>query len=190
MIEIPIEISARHAHLTELTLKKLFGPEVELKTHKKLSQADEFASAHVVTLRCGDRKIENVRVLGPCRDHDQIEVAFTDARALKAKVPLRLSGNSSGSAPVTLVGTVGSVDLAEGMIIAKRHLHIGLEEAEKLGLKDGQVVSLEVAGDRAGRLDQCLVRIKPGFRMSFHLDTDEGNALGLTGREKGKLIIT
>lgn len=189
MIEIPIEISARHVHLAAATLSKLFGPEVKLVPDKKLSQVDEFASAYAVTLKCGDRKIDNVRVLGPCRDRDQVEVALTDARTLKAKVPLRLSGNIGGSASVTLVGPVGSVDLSEGMIIAKRHLHIGNEEARRLGIKDGQVVSLQVVGERAGRLDQCLVRIKPGFHMSFHLDTDEGNALGLTGREKGRLII-
>lgn len=190
MIEVPIEISARHAHLTEQTLKKLFGPEVELKTHKKLSQSDEFASAHVVTLKYRGKKIENVRVLGPCRVHNQIEITLTDARTLKAKVPLRLSGNIPGSAPVTLEGTIGSVDLPEGMIIAKRHVHVGRDEAKRLGIKDGQVVSLEVSGARAGRLDECPVRVKPGFRLSFHLDTDEGNALGLTGQETGKLIIS
>ncbi len=189
MVTIPIEISARHAHLTEATLVKLFGQAAKMQSHKKLSQADEFASDFTLTIQSGDRKIEKVRVLGPSREHDQIEISLTDARTLKARVPLRLSGNVKGSAPVKLIGTNGTVDLSEGMIIAKRHLHIGPEDAAKFDLNNDQLVALEVAGERGGRLDQCVVRIKPGFQMSFHLDTDEGNALGLTGRSSGKIII-
>lgn len=186
----PIEISARHVHLTKKSYATLFGAGAELQTERKLSQADEFASPDTVTLQVGERKIEKVRVLGPCRDHDQVEVARTDARTLKAEVPLRLSGNVSGSAPVTLVGPVGQVDLPEGMIVAQRHLHIAPDEATKLGITDGQEVAVEVDTPRGGRLHHCIVRVKDGYHQTIHLDTDEGNALGLTGKEPGNLIIS
>ncbi len=189
MSTIPIEISARHVHLTAKSYATLFGADAELKTERKLSQADEFASSDMVTLQVGERKIEKVRVLGPCRDHDQVEVARTDSRQLKVDVPLRLSGNVAGSAPVTLIGPVGQLDLPEGMIVARRHLHIAPAEAQQLGVTDGQEVAVKVDTPRGGRLDHCIVRVKDGYHQTIHLDTDEGNALGLTGKESGNLII-
>lgn len=189
MPTVPIEISARHVHLIQKSYATLFGADAKLKTERKLSQADEFASPDMVTLQVGERQIEKVRVLGPCRDHDQVEVARTDSRQLKADVPLRLSGNVAGSAPMTLIGPAGQLDLPEGMIVAQRHLHISPEEAHQLGVTDGQEVAVEVDTPRGGRLDHCIVRAKDGYRQTIHLDTDEGNALGLAGSETGNLII-
>ncbi len=189
MPTVPIEISARHVHLTKKSYATLFGVDADLKTERKLSQADEFASPDTVALLFGKRKIEKVRVLGPCRDYNQAEVARTDSRQLKADVPLRLSGNVAGSAPVTLIGPAGRLDLPEGMIVAQRHLHIAPAEAQQLGVTDGQEVAVEVDTPRGGRLDHCIVRVKDGYRQTIHLDTDEGNALGLTGSETGNLII-
>lgn len=189
MPAIPVEISARHWHPTKASFAKLFGQQAELKMERKLSQADEFSSPRTVTLQVGPNQIKKIRVLGPFRRQDQVEISRSDARHLKIDVPLRVSGHTQGSAPATLIGPAGEISLPEGMIVAQRHLHIDPVTATDLGLKDGQNVSLEVSGSRGGRLGQCVVRIRPGFKPSFHIDTDEGNALGLKGGERGKIII-
>jgi putative phosphotransacetylase len=190
MISIPVEISARHVHISEADFKALFGSSVQLSSAVDLSQTGEFASNHFVTLKNKEREIEKVRILGPFRGQTQVEVSFTDARYLRATVPLRLSGNLAGSAPVQLLGPNGAeIELSEGMIVARRHLHISPTEAGQYNLSDGQEVSLRVAGDRGGQLDHCLVRIKENYNASFHIDTDEANALGLQKEQTGELIV-
>ena len=190
MITIPVEISARHMHISEADFKTLFGPQATLAAAANLSQTGEFASDHFVTLKNGERKIEKVRILGPFREQTQVEVSFTDARYLRATVPLRLSGDLSGSAPVQLISPAGvELELGEGMIVARRHLHVAPAEANRYNLVDGQEVSLRVAGERGGQLDHCLVRVKENYQASFHVDTDEANALGLKKDQVGELII-
>ncbi|MFC1618019.1 phosphate propanoyltransferase [Patescibacteria group bacterium] len=190
MPKVNIEISARHVHLKEADFIKLFGEGNELSKIKDLSQKGEFATGEQVTIKVGEKKIAGVRVLGPFRDNTQVEISMTDARALKADVPLRLSGDIVGSAPVILAGPMGTVELDAGMIVAKRHLHISATEAEEFGVEDEQVVGLRVSGDRAGQLDQVIVRIKDTFTASVHLDTDEANALGVSPDDTGELIIS
>lgn len=191
MITIPVEISARHVHISEADFQTLFGPEATLTPVANLSQIGEFASNYFVTLKNGERKIEKVRILGPFREQTQVEISFTDARYLRATVPLRLSGNLAGSAPVQLISPEGvELELSTGMIVARRHLHIAPEEANRYNLIDGQEVSLWVAGERGGQLDHCLVRVKKNYKASFHIDTDEANALGLKKDQTGELIIS
>ncbi len=189
-MKIPVEISARHIHLAEADFKALFGEEAELVPEKDLSQEGEFASDFKVTIKNEEREIQRVRILGPFRPQTQVEVSHTDARFLKAEVPLRLSGDLAGSAPVKIVSPKGAeVELAEGMIVAKRHLHVSPAEAEKLGIKDGDEVSLRTTGERGGQLDHCAVRVRDNFKASFHLDTDEANALGIIPGATGDLVI-
>lgn len=190
MSKIPVEISARHIHLSEEDFKSLFGEDVDLDIDKELSQKGEFASRYRLTIKNEEREIKRVRVLGPFRKQTQVEVTMTDARYLQAEVPLRLSGDLSGSAPVKLISDTGAeVELPEGMIVAKRHLHLSTKQAEELGLQNDMRVSFEVAGERGGRLDNCIVRIKDSYEASFHIDTDEANALGLHSCSQGELII-
>ncbi len=188
MPKVNIEISARHVHLSEEHFIKLFGEEIELTKLKDLSQKGEFASDHKVDLQVGENKIERVRVLGPFRKQTQVEISLTDARELKTDVPLKISGDLSDSASVSLLTGQGRVDLEEGMIIAKRHLHVSPAEAEGLSLEEGQEVGLRVESERAGELDKIVVRIKDTYTANVHLDTDEANALGVKEGDEGELI--
>jgi propanediol utilization protein len=184
-----IEISARHVHLTATDFAKLFGPAAHLTQRQKLSQADDFAAEETVTVKVGGRQFDGVRIVGPFRSQSQVEISRTDARQLKADVPLRVSGDLAGSAPVTLAGPRGEVKLTSGLIVAWRHLHVSPAEAKRLGVTDRQMVGIAVTGPRAGRLDQCVVRVAAGFHQTIHLDTDEGNALDLNASAEGLIIV-
>ncbi|EKD49942.1 MAG: hypothetical protein ACD_63C00004G0002 [uncultured bacterium] len=190
MAKVPIEISARHMHLSQNDLEALFGEGYRLEVHKKLSQADEFASKDKVTIRgASEEPIEGVRVVGPVREKTQVEVSHTEARLLGTKVPLRISGDLESSAPVKIIGPNGEVDLVEGMIVAKRHIHLSLHDSEKLGIQDGQDVSVKIGGKRGLVFDNIEARVSEGYKKSVHLDTDEGNAAGISGRSEGKIVI-
>lgn len=178
-IKVKVEISARHVHLSQPDLEKLFGKDYKLEPIKELSQEGEFAAKETITLIGPKRKIENFRIVGPVRKKTQVELAYTDCFYLGIDAPLRLSGDLAGSGKAKLIGPVGEVDLEEGVIVAKRHLHINQQEADKLGLKNDDVVKVKVKGERGLVFDNVIVRIKPTFRMSVHLDTDEANAAGL-----------
>lgn len=188
IVKIPVEISARHIHLCQKDLEKLFGKNYKLKFLKKLSQADDFAAQETVTIIGPKGKIDNVRVVGPLRDQSQIEVSRTDGYKLGDIPPLRVSGDVVGSSPITLIGPKGKVDLKEGLICAKRHLHISPEEAEKLGLKNRQLVSVKIFGTRSLIFHDVIVRVKEGFKLALHLDTDEANAAWLEQGDEGELI--
>lgn len=173
-----VEISARHIHLNQADLEKLFGAGYVLKKLKDLSQEGEFAAEETVTLVGPKRKLENLRVVGPVRPATQIEIAYTDAFSLGIDAPLRLSGNIAGSAGVKIIGPAGEVDLTEGVIVAKRHLHINQKEADELGFKNDDLVKVKFEGERGLIFDNIVVRIKPTFHISVHIDTDEANACG------------
>lgn len=177
-VKVKVEISARHVHLCQDDLEKLFGAGYELKKIKNLSQEGEFAAEETVTLVGPKRKGENLRVVGPVRSATQVELAYTDAFSLGINAPLRLSGNVAGSAGAKLIGPAGEVELKEGVIVAKRHLHINQKEADELNLKNNDIVKVKIGGERELIFDNVIVRIKPNFRMSVHLDTDEANAAG------------
>ncbi len=178
-MKVRVEISARHVHLSQADLEKLFGIGYQLKKIKDLSQEGEFAAEETITLVGPKRKLENLRVVGPARQATQVELAYTDAFSLGIDAPLRLSGDLEGSAGAKLIGPAGEVELKEGVIVAKRHLHINPSEAAELGIKNNDVVKVAVGGERGLVFDNVVVRIKPTFHASVHLDTDEANAAGL-----------
>jgi putative phosphotransacetylase len=177
-VKVKVEISARHLHLSQADLEKLFGARYVLKKLKNLSQEGEFAAEETVTLVGPKRKLENLRIVGPVRPATQVELAYTDAFFLGIDAPLRLSGDVAGSAGAKIIGPAGEVDLVEGIIIAKRHLHINQKEANELGLKSDALVKVKLTGERGLIFDNVVVRIKPTFHASVHVDTDEANACG------------
>lgn len=185
-----VETSARHVHVDAATLEVLFGKGAELTLKKMLSQPGQYASEQRVDLIGPKNTIKGVSILGPCRKANQVEVAYTDARVLGVKAPLRESGHTEGSAPIKLVGPCGEVEIAEGVIVAKRHIHMTPEDAEGLGVKDGEVVSVSIASPtgRSVIFGDTVVRVNPNFALAMHVDTDESNAAGLAGEVYGSII--
>ncbi len=185
---ILVEVSARHVHLTKRDLELLFGEGYELKKEKDLSQPGQYASTEVVTLVGPKRNIEKVRVLGPCRNNSQVEISRTDSFYLGSPAPLRLSGKIIGSGSIKIVGPKGEVVLKEGLIVAKRHIHLNPTQAQGFGVNNGQNVSVEIEGPRSLTFHEVEVRIDENFEAAIHLDTDEANAAGFTGEEIAKII--
>ena len=186
---IPIEISARHVHLSQRLVNILFGEGHELTPAKTLSQPTEFLCEERVDIVGPREIIHNVAVLGPTREHTQVEIAITDARKLGLNPPVRESGDHNGSASCRIVGPAGEYELQDGVIVARRHLHIGTAEAEKLKLANGDLVSIETKNaSRPIVFKDVLVRVKDSFSLSMHVDTDEGNAAGLTADSYGLIV--
>ncbi|MCX6724393.1 MAG: phosphate propanoyltransferase [Candidatus Staskawiczbacteria bacterium] len=187
-IVIPIEISARHCHLSKTDLEKLFGESYELKKIKQLSASADFACEEKIILQVGSKKFENVRVVGPLRSQTQVEISLTDAIGSGVVPPIRLSGNLEGSSEIKITGPNGEVELQEGLIIAKRHIHCATYEAKKYKLKHGDVVSVRVGGERPVVFEDVAVRVKDDYRLCLHLDTDEGNAAGINKKGEGEIV--
>ena len=186
--KIKIGVSQRHIHLSREDLDTLFGKGYEL-TVKKYLMGREFASEEVVTLVGKSLKsIENVRVLGPVRRKTQVEISKTDTFVLKVSPPVRPSGEIKGSAPMALVGPKGSVFLNEGCIIANRHIHMNLEDAEKYGVKDNDVVDVEIQNSKPTRYYNVQVRVRDDFNTEMHIDTDDANAAGIKSGEIVKIL--
>jgi len=186
--KIPVEISARHCHLSKEDLEKLFGLGYELKILKQLSQRNEFASEETVIIEFGSKRFENVRVAGPTRQQTQVEISLTDAIGSGVIPPVRLSGDIKNSSPVVIIGPVGRVELAEGLIIAKRHIHCATNQAVELGIKDGDNISVKVGAERSVTFHNILVRVKDDYELSLHLDTDEGNAAAINKIGEGEIL--
>lgn len=177
--KIPVGISARHIHLTQKDVDVLFGVGYQL-TKKKELMGGQFASNETVLVISPRMKtMENVRVLGPVRKASQLEISATDAMKLSVKAPLRDSGDIAGSAGVTLVGPAGTVTLAEGCIVAARHVHMAPADAAAFGVNDGQMVSVRFTGARPTVFEGVKVRVDPSFTLEMHIDTDEANAVSL-----------
>lgn len=185
---VPIGISARHVHITQEHLEILFGKGAELHAKKELMGGQYAANECVTIVGLNLRVIENVRILGPVRKETQVELAQTDAIRLGLKPPIRESGNIKGSAPITIVGPKGALYLNEGCIVAKRHIHMSDKDAELFGLKDNEIVSVEVGDERKGRFENVQVRVHPSFTLEMHIDTDEANALGIKPNQKAVII--
>ena len=184
---VPIGVSARHVHLTQEHVEALFGPGYQL-TKKKDLMGGQFASNETVTIiGLKLRAIENVRVLGPVRSATQVEVSATDAIKLGMNVPVRMSGDIAGSAPIAIVGPKGAIYLKEGCIVAKRHIHMSPEDAARFGVVDKQVVKVRFESGRGGTLEDVPVRVDPSFDLEMHIDTDEANGLGIA-KDMGYLI--
>lgn len=189
MKQILIETSARHVHVTEETLKVLFGADAVLGVKKELSQPGQFASDKKVVVR-GPKGELNCSILGPERSANQVEVSFSDARTLGVVAPVRESGDVAGSAACTLVGPCGEVELAEGVIVAKRHIHMTPADAEELGVTNGQIVDVKVVTEtgRGLTFGDTVVRVSEKYALAMHIDTDESNAGALAGQVYGVIV--
>ena len=178
--EIPVGISNRHIHLNKEDLEALFGKGYELTPIKELSQPGQYACKETLTLVGPSmRSIENVRVLGPLRKSSQVEISVTDSFVLKVKPPVRESGKTQGSAPVTIIGPKGIVVLKEGCIIANRHIHMSPSDAAHFGVKDGDYIEVDAfSGTKRTRWFDVQVRVNDAFRLEMHVDTDDANAVG------------
>lgn len=189
MKNILVETSARHVHVTLETLKILTGKD-ELGIKKMLSQPGQFASDVRLDLVGPKKTITGVSILGPVRSRNQVEISLTDARTLGLNnVPVRLSGDIEGTPGITLVGPAGSVTLENGVIVAKRHIHMTPKDAEEFGVKDHDVCKVKVTSDdRSLIYDDVIIRVSEKFALAMHVDTDEANAAHLSGEVYGELI--
>jgi len=175
-----VNISARHCHLTPEAVEALFGKGHQLTVHKWLYQEGQFAAKETLTL-VGPRSrvISNLRILGPCRNLNQVELSYTDGIALGFDLPLRISGNIKGTLGCMLMGPAGFFEMSEGVIRALRHVHMSPDDATFYGVKAGDEMKLKIGGPCALTLEKMLVRVDKSFKLEVHIDTDEGNACNL-----------
>ncbi|MCI8531682.1 MAG: phosphate propanoyltransferase [Lachnospiraceae bacterium] len=183
-----VETSARHVHVSQEDLETLFGKGYELTKKKDLSQPGQYACNEKVTI-VGSKKEMAASILGPVRPASQVEISLTDARSIGVDAPIRESGDVAGSGACKLVGPCGEVELKEGVIAAKRHIHATPEDAEKLGVKDKDVVSVKINTDgRSLVFGEVVVRVSPKFALAMHIDTDESNAAGCGREVYGEIV--
>jgi acetate kinase len=187
-MKVPVEVSARHIHLTKKDFEKLFGKQNPISPIKKLSQEGEFAAEEKVSLINKDKRMDNVRILGPFRKNSQVEIALTDAYHLKLNpLPkIKVSGDLANTTKILVHGPNGSIKVP--CIIAQRHLHCSENEAKKLKIKNNQIIKIRISGKRGLIFDEVIVRTNPKYRASVHLDTDEGNSAGISGKTFGELV--
>lgn len=177
-IKVPIEVSARHIHLSHKDVDTLFGQGYQLKFLKQLSQPSEFACKETVIVKTKSGELK-ARILGPVREETQIELSKTEAIKLGLTPPIRESHDLADTPGATLVGPKGSVKLKRGVILAWRHIHASVKQANKLGLKHGSLVSVAIAGQRSLVFNQVEVKVHETFDWHMHIDTDEANAANL-----------
>src|SRR5262252_3182373 len=184
-----VNVSARHCHLTQDAVETLFGKGHQLTVHKWLYQEGQFAAKETLTL-IGPRSrvISNLRILGPCRTLNQVELAYTDGIALGFELPLRISGNIKGTLGGMLMGPEGFFEMPEGVIRALRHVHMSPEDAAFYGVSAGEEMKLKIGGPCGVTLDRMLVRVDKAFKLEVHIDTDEGNACNLQSETPCELI--
>lgn len=204
--EFIVETSAHHIHVTKEALETLFGKGYELEVKKMLSQPGQFASnsrldviyhAEIKDRVTGevtkkDFSLKNLSILGPVRKENQVEISLTEARSIKAVVPIRESGDIKGSCPCTLVNPLNgnSIDIKEGMIVAKRHIHMTEADAKEYGVSNGEIVSVEIKSknNRSAILGDVVIRVSNSYALAMHIDTDEANALGGDASFTGKIV--
>ena len=188
-MRIPVAVSARHAHLSSATLRKLFGERCELHVRKWLSQTGQFSAEETVSLIGPRGRLDHVRLMGPPRQNDQIELSRSDECILGIVAPLRISGDVADTPGLLVTGPVGSVTLPGGVITAHRHIHMNPDEARQLGVRDRQLVSVKVDSDgRDLTFGDVMVRVAPDFRLELHLDTDEANAAGIAHGDYAEIV--
>lgn len=187
--QVLVETSARHVHLSREHLDILFGKEYELTVKKELSQPGQYACAERVDVVGPKKTLTDVSILGPTRPSSQVEISLTDARSIGVAAPIRESGDIAGSGACKLVGPCGEVELAEGVIAAKRHIHMTTADAAEFGVQDKDVVSVQVETDgRALTFGDVVVRVSDKFALAMHIDTDESNAACAAPGTMGTLI--
>ena len=186
--KILVETSARHIHVSAADLAVLFGADHKLTNKKDLSQPGQFACEEKVIVR-GPKGELKMSILGPERKETQVEVSFTDARTLGVVAPIRESGDVAGSAPCTVIGPCGEVELSQGVIVAKRHIHLTPEVAAEFGVQDKQIVSVKAETDgRSLIFGDVIVRVSPSYALAMHIDTDESNAASCVPGMMGDII--
>ena len=187
--EFIVETSARHVHVTQETLEILFGKGAELTVKKMLSQPGQFASEQRVEVVGPKKSIPNVSILGPVRPENQVELSATDARSIGIAAPVRESGDVAGSGACKIVGPCGEVEISEGVIVAKRHIHFNPEEAAQFGVKDKDVVWVKIdSNGRSAILGDVVCRVSDKYALAMHIDTDESNAVGAGPDTKGTIV--
>lgn len=186
---IPLGVSNRHIHLTEVTFRQLFGQNAVFEEMTPLYQPGEFASKHTLTIvGTKQRAIHGVRILGPLRNYDQVEISLTDARVLGVNAPVANSGNLENAAPLTLVGPAGSVYLDRCAIIASRHIHMSNKDAAKFGVQEGEYCKVRISGEKSTIFEDVLVRTNENWLLQIHLDTDDGNAANVRSDSKVEFL--
>ena len=190
VMKVPVGVSARHIHLTQQDVEKLFGEGYQLTKKKELMGGQFAANEQCTVVGLKLRAIENVRILGPVRKQSQVEISATDARTLGVNAPLRESGDTKGSAPVALVGPKGVVYLDEGCIVAARHIHMTPAQASSVFLHDGDYVSVRMGNERGAVLDHVKIRVDESFSLEMHIDTDEANACQVKQGDLASIIRT
>ena len=187
--EFIVETSARHAHVTQETLEVLFGAGYQLTVKKELSQPGQFASGEKITV-VGSKSETKMSILGPCRKINQVEISATDARSLGIVAPVRESGDIAGSGSCKLVGPAGEVELKEGVIVAKRHIHMTPADAAEMGVENGEIVKVLIKNDNGRNLifDDTVVRVSDKYALAMHIDTDEANAASCASPQMGVIV--
>ena len=191
MKKILVETSARHIHLTKETLEYLMGEGFELTPKKMLSQPGQYVSTTRLNLVGPKKSIANVSILGPVRSVNQVEVSLTDVRTLGASAPVRESGDVKGSGAIKIVNPENGkeVDLSEGLIVAKRHIHMTSKDAEEFGVNNGDNIKVKIEGTgRSLIFDDVVIRVSDKYSLAMHIDTDESNAAACSGEVFGTLI--
>ena len=185
---IPVEASARHVHLTQEAVEKLFGPGTALTKKRTLSQPGEFLSDQRVKLVTPGGEIANVAVLGPARGFVQVEITLTDAHTLGIAVPIRLSGDLRGAADVALIGPAGALEAPGSAIAAQAHIHLTPADARNFGVVNGQILSVRTGSARPVAFENVMARVSEKFALAMHIDFDEANACGLQPGDMGTII--
>ena len=188
--EVLVEISARHLHLSQADLETLFGEGYQLTAKKELSQPGQYACEERVKVVGTKGEFPAVSVLGPVRNATQVEISLTDARSIGVAAPVRESGDITGSGSCKLVGPKGELELKEGVIAAKRHIHATTADAERMGVENGQIVSVEIPTSNGRNLifGDVVVRVSDSYALAMHIDTDESNAAGMAPNTIGRVI--
>lgn len=187
--KIKIEVSARHIHLKKNDFEKLFGVGAELSVMKKLSQPGMFAANEVVKIKNEFFEIEKVRIVGPLRSYTQVELSETEARKFKIDPPLRRSGDIKNSPGIIIIGPKGEIKINDGVIIAKRHIHMTPENAKEINIKDGDLLKVKTGGERGLTFENVVARVDETYAWATHIDTDEGNASGISRYGEGEILI-
>lgn len=187
-MKIIVEVSARHVHLCQKDVTALFGRGHAFSVYHPISQRGQYATVETVDIQVGSKALKNVRIVGPVRSHSQIELSRSDMLKLGIDPAVRLSGSVRNTPGAIIIGPKGRVRMKEGVIIPHRHIHASPEAAKRARVRNGLVVSVKVEGKRAVTFHNIIVRIHPTYRWHMHIDTDEGNAAGITHNTQGVLI--
>ena len=186
---IPIAVSARHVHLTETTIQSLFGDGYKLTPEFPLSQPGQFAAKETVNLIGPKKRIDGVRILGPARSKNQVEISRSDEFYLGVDAPIRASGDTDNTPGITLEGSNGAETISTGVICALRHIHMHPDDAQNFHVNDGDLVNVNVnSNGRDLTFGDVLIRVSDKFQLEMHIDTDEANAAGLKSKDVGTLM--